>query len=210
MLPPRPVCVAEGTRLRIADADDCVIWWSRNEALRLYPPVLSAIQHRTPSKGVMISGRYVSVYLFAVTIHLHATCVSSFIPPNTQVSVHHYTLQRSPAAFAPFPDIFWPDRWLTQETYELPPPAAPATIPKDKVVTDKSAFIPFSAGQQNCAGRSLAIMEMRAVLCALVQRFEFDVAPGEGEEDVREWERQVKDVFLTMRGRLRVRVRVRE
>lgn len=113
--------------------------------------------------------------------------------------MHHYTLHRSPAHFAPLPEVFWPERWLTQDTYMLP---SGETIGHDQVTTDRATFMPFSIGSQNCAGKALAVVELRAVVCALVQRFEaIEIAE---RVDLDSWEANVMDVYVSMRGRLRV------
>lgn len=116
--------------------------------------------------------------------------------------MHHYTVQRSSPSFAPLPAVFWPDRWLAQDTYTLP---SGAVIGKDKVTTDRTAFAPFSAGPQNCAGKAVAMMELRGAVCAVVQRFErMEVAEGFRLEA---WEEKIVDVYVTMRGPLLVKLR---
>lgn len=132
------------------------------------------------------------------------SCRVSFIPDNTSISVHHYTTHRSPQYFSPLPDAFWPDRWLTQDTYTLP---SGETIGKDKLTVDRSAYIPFSVGPQGCAGRALASMELRAVVCAIVQRFAgMRVAEG---FDLNSWEKNLMDIYITLRGPLNVKLDLR-
>lgn len=114
-----------------------------------------------------------------------------FVPEGTQVSVHQYSLHRDPHYFNPLPDVYWPDRWLTQETYTLP---TGDNIPANQLILDKGSFIPFSIGSQNCAGKAVALLEMRAVLCAFLQRFEVKRA-----EDVKleAWEDGIEDCYIT-------------
>lgn len=64
---------------------------------------------------------------------------------------------------------------------------------------NRSAFIPFSTGPQNCAGKLLAILELRAVVCAVLQKFELKRA---GDFDMNDWERNVRDSFVSLRGPL--------
>ncbi len=40
------------------------------------------------------------------------------------------------------------------------------------------AFVPFSAGPRSCIGNKFAMVEMKAVLSALVQQFAFEEIPG--------------------------------
>lgn len=149
-----------------------------NEALRLLPPALSGLQRRVElgSGGAMV-GPY-------------------FVPEGTQVSVPMYTLHRNLQEFSPLPDTFWPDRWLTEDTYVLP---TGEVISKDQVVTNKAAFVPFSLGPQNCVGKALAQVELRAIAAALVQRFDVRKAK---EYDLESWEKDLGDAYITLRGPL--------
>lgn len=118
------------------------------------------------------------------------------MPENTQVSVHTYALQRDPREFSPLPDAFWPDRWLYQDTYVLP---SGDVIGKEQVVTNRAALIPFSVGPQNCAGKNLALAEVRAVGCAVLHRFDLRTPK---EYDLNQWEKDLVDVYITLRGPL--------
>jgi hypothetical protein len=57
--------------------------------------------------------------------------------------------------------------------------------------------LPIYLGPGNCAGRSLALHETRAVLVPLVRRFDFKFAEG---FETAEWERNLKDAYALMRG----------
>ncbi|KAJ3551196.1 hypothetical protein NM688_g4850 [Phlebia brevispora] len=154
-----------------------------NEVMRLYAPVMTGLQRRVEygTGGMMISGY--------------------FVPEDTQVSVHTHTLHRHPQEFFPLPDVFWPDRWLDQDVYTLP---TGDIIPKEQIKTTGAALIPFSVGPQSCVGKSLAMMEIRATLCALVQKFEMRAAEGFRMES---WEENLEDIFVTKRGPLLIRVK---
>ncbi|KAJ3551693.1 hypothetical protein NM688_g4557 [Phlebia brevispora] len=104
-----------------------------NEAMRLYPSVLGSLQRRVEigTGGTMLGDWYV--------------------PEDTQISLHHYSLHHDPRAFYPIPDTFWPDRWLDQVQYTLP---TGAVIDKSKVITNRSCFLPFSAGPPELCGQS--------------------------------------------------------
>ncbi|KAI0347604.1 cytochrome P450 [Trametopsis cervina] len=159
-----------------------------NESLRLYPPVISGVQRRV-DKG---TGEKI------ICNHV--------VPEGTSVSVHVYSLHRSSTHFSPIPDVYWPDRWLASEqSYTLP---SGEVIPAASVKTDKTVFLPFSAGPQNCAGRGLAVVEMRAVAAAMVRKFEsMQAVPGQGVED---WEKNVKDIYIQLRGPLVVNMKLSE
>lgn len=58
-----------------------------------------------------------------------------------------------------------------------------------------SAFIPFSFGPANCAGKNMALLEMRAVVCFIVQRFDLRVKDG---FELDNWDDGIEDWFVTM------------
>jgi cytochrome P450 len=122
--------------------------------------------------------------------------ITSYVPEGTQVAAHFYSLFRNSEYFSPLPDTFWPDRWLTQEEYILPTGDA---ISKDKVVINRNALVPFSLGPQNCPGKALAWMEMRAVVCGIMHRFDLRRA---NDYDLDAWEKSLIDVYVTLRGKL--------
>lgn len=129
--------------------------------------------------------------------------IYSFIPEETQVSPWPYAVHRNPNNFSPIPDVFWPDRWLAQESYTLP---SGKIIPADQVITTREVFMPFSLGPYICAGKPLAIIELRAVVCGIVQQCDVRVADG---FDLESWNENLREVFVTMRGKLEVVVTMR-
>ncbi|KAL4062216.1 cytochrome P450 [Scleroderma citrinum] len=168
------------------------------EALRLYPPVLSGSQRAVP-KGS--GGKVVG---------------SVFIPEGTSAFVHFYSLHRDPRHFSPFPDTFWPERWLSTEDrqaygYLYPTDTTSSVSPQsfEKSTTKNlpsfihtpAAFIPFSYGPVNCVGKKLAMQEMRTLVCCVMQRLEMRFADG---YDTKRWERDLKDFFVSVRGELPV------
>ena len=120
--------------------------------------------------------------------------------------MHAYSIHRDPRNFSK-PDTFWPERWLLAAS----PDSASAP---EGFVHDAQAFIPFSHGPMNCVGRALGLAELRAVLCALVRRFDFRLvglgsragADGAcaGDRLLRAYEADVKDFFVTERPAVRV------
>ncbi|KZP25865.1 cytochrome P450 [Athelia psychrophila] len=148
-----------------------------NEALRLVPPVLDGSPRCSPEGS---QGSTIGPY---------------YIPPGQQVLTHFYSINHNPAYFTD-PDSFVPDRWL--------PASAFASAPSVK--HDVAAFNPFSAGPMGCVGKNLALVELRAVTCALVQRF--DIGQPEGFE-VGAWERGLGDAFVVTRSPLMLRLQAR-
>ncbi|TEB33679.1 cytochrome P450 [Coprinellus micaceus] len=109
-----------------------------DEGLRLVPAVPTQLQ-RAPepgSGGKMLGDTQI------------------FIPEGVAVNIPPFALHRDPRYFSPHPDSFIPERWLPIE----------AKGSAQQYTTDKEAFIPFSYGPANCAGKTLARIEMRYVL----------------------------------------------
>lgn len=98
------------------------------------------------------------------------------------------------------PDVFWPDRWLPAKDRQ-PLHSAPDGKVPEKVIVNKTAFVPFSYGPAMCVGRNLAYMELRMVVCHLLQNF--DMRFGDGY-DPDQWERDIEDKFAASRGSLPV------
>lgn len=109
-------------------------------------------------------------------------------------------MHRDPANFSPMPDSFVPERWIRGSSFYSPSTPAEKTD-KSKVIHNTAAFIPFSAGHANCAGKNLALAEMRVVLALLMQKFDFSFAEG---YDPRRWERDMVDLFVLKLGKLPV------
>ena len=103
---------------------------------------------------------------------------NSIIPEWTQIALHTYSIHRDARHFHT-PDAFLPERWFGK--------GAPAGE------HNTAAFFPFSYGPTICAGKNLALMEMRMVLCWLLQHFRFSRAPGVVYE---EWEEKIQDWFV--------------
>ncbi|KAI9447574.1 high nitrogen upregulated cytochrome P450 monooxygenase 2 [Lactarius indigo] len=100
------------------------------------------------------------------------------IPEGTQVTLHTYSIQRDSRYFHS-PEMFLPERWFSTDS-----PVGEH---------NPAAFFPFSYGPANCAGKNLALMEMRMVLCWVLRRFRFSQAPGFRYE---EWEGKIQDWFV--------------
>ncbi|EKM50335.1 uncharacterized protein PHACADRAFT_201174 [Phanerochaete carnosa HHB-10118-sp] len=153
-----------------------------NETLRLLPPLLSGIQRRVERGS---GGKMVGPY---------------YIPEDTQISLVSYAIHRSIDSFSPLPETFWPDRWLAQEEYTLP---SGELIPADDVHTNRDAFMAFSQGPAVCAGKNVALAEMRAVVCAVLRNFDIRAMD---KRCLDTWEDEMVECFLTKTGRLPVQL----
>ena len=102
--------------------------------------------------------------------------------------LHTYSLHRDPR-YWPSPDEFKPERWLTEQPGQ-----------------NTAAFLPFSFGPSNCAGRHLARREMVTVMSALVRTFDMSFADG---FDWEHWPDTLHDYFVSGRGPLLLQLRRR-
>ncbi|TFK27312.1 high nitrogen upregulated cytochrome P450 monooxygenase 2 [Coprinopsis marcescibilis] len=156
-----------------------------NEGLRLAPAVPSNIQ-RSPEDGS--GGRL-----------LIGTGI--FIPEGTAVNIPAYSIQRDPRYFSPSPESFIPERWLPD--------------PEGRFTTNKEAFIPFSHGPSNCAGKPMAMIELRFIIAMLVHRFDMcykgfeSASPEVLLKRQQAWFDGLKDRFVFSKDPLEVEVKPR-
>ncbi|KAG6893791.1 hypothetical protein C0992_008620, partial [Termitomyces sp. T32_za158] len=141
------------------------------ETLRIIPPILSGVT-RSPLPG---SGGF----MLGSQIALIGT---SLIPEGTITGMHMYPLHRDPRNFF-LPDRFIPERWLPVEQQLALEPEI-FQNPKE-IIHRPDAFIPFSYGPADCVGKRFAWQEMRALVCAVLQRFDLQFA---GDYDKATWE----------------------
>ena len=131
----------------------------------------------------------------------------SYLPEGTSVNIAPYIMHHNEKYFSPAPDTFWPDRWLKKSSSEKLVDSPLSTGDEKSLFThNTSAFIPFSAGHANCAGKNLALAEMRMVTALLMQRFDIRFAPG---YDVSRWEREFVDLFVLKPSELPVVITLR-
>lgn len=71
------------------------------------------------------------------------------------------------------------------------------------VITNAQAFIPFSFGPANCAGKNMAMLEMRILTALLVHKFELKFADG---HDPHKWEDSMEDLFVVKLSEMPVTV----
>ncbi|RDX44047.1 cytochrome P450 [Lentinus brumalis] len=113
-----------------------------------------------------------------------------YVPPGTQIYVPPCVLHRDPRYFSPAPEAFIPTRWIPSE----------AGLSN---VLDRTAFIPFSYGPANCAGRNLARLELKMAIIALMRKLNLTFAEGFAAQ---EWPDTIEDYLVTFRGPLLVDV----
>ncbi|KAL1951367.1 hypothetical protein VTO73DRAFT_516 [Trametes versicolor] len=150
-----------------------------NETMRLYPPVSDGSQRLVP---IGSGGKVVG---------------TSYIPEGTITTVHMYSIQRDPRNFSPLPDSFWPERWIL---------AGSGDARSAKIVHNPAAFFPFSFGPSNCAGKGLALQEMRMVVTLMMQKLDLRLADG---FDAASYESLLLDYLILSRPPLPVVVKPR-
>ncbi|KAL1862123.1 hypothetical protein Plec18170_000947 [Paecilomyces lecythidis] len=111
------------------------------EALRLAPPIPMSFPRYVPKGGRIIDGYH--------------------IPEGTIVSCQPYSVHRLNEKVFPYPDTFWPERWLEP----------------DGANDRNRLFFAFSTGARGCTGKNLALVEMKTLLRDVYSRFKTDVAP---------------------------------
>ncbi|KAG6915541.1 hypothetical protein DXG01_011006 [Tephrocybe rancida] len=151
-----------------------------NETLRLIPAVLSGTS-RSPLVG---SGGFV--------------LGSHYIPEGTTTGIHTYTMQRDPRNFS-LPEKYLPERWLpAEQQIQLEPELF---LDRNRVVHNVKAFVPFSYGPADCVGKRFAMQELRAAICAILQKFTLRFADG---YDKASWEAELCDYFVLKKPRMSV------
>ena len=115
------------------------------EALRLFPPVPTALQRRTVQDKTSVSG-----HLF---------------PKGTIVGVHQMAAYWSSSNFL-HPDAFHPERWLPEST---------TNEKSEFFNDNRAVLQPFSVGPRNCIGRNLAYNEMRLILARVLWNFDLEL-----------------------------------
>ena len=140
--------------------------------------------------------------------HTRYPLLYSVLPPGTNVWLHAYSLHLAPRNFAPYTTEVWPERWLLASGLLDPSdPSARGVSPSSpRFRHDESGFIPFSIGPMNCVGKTLAMQEMRMVLCAFLQKFRIRAEDG---WDLRRYERNYRDYLTAQRPELPVMLEVR-
>ncbi|KAJ2934634.1 hypothetical protein H1R20_g2468, partial [Candolleomyces eurysporus] len=153
-----------------------------NEGLRLVPALPTHLQ-RAPEAG---SGGKV------------LGDMNIFIPEGTAVNISPFTLHRDSRYFSPSPEAFIPERWLANS--------------EGMFTTNREAFIPFSYGPANCAGKPLAIIELRYIVAILIRSFDIyhagckDATPEVLEAKAESWVNALKDRFVFGKGELLVEI----
>lgn len=158
--------------------------------MRLRPPVSTGLQ-RAPAQGSggkLIGDMYAFNFFCLIIVTFF---VYRFIPEGTAVTISPYVMHRDSRYFSPNPDQFLPERWYHTS---------------DKIITNRSAFIPFSYGPAGCVGKTLAMSELRYITAMLVYNFDFWFEDG---YNPAQWDRDLVDYYVLIRGKLAVKLKPR-
>ncbi|KAH8705884.1 putative benzoate 4-monooxygenase cytochrome P450 [Talaromyces proteolyticus] len=104
-----------------------------------------------------------------------------YIPGDCLVQIPLYTLFRDERCFHQ-PHAFIPERWST----------------RPELIKDGSAYIPFGSGPFGCAGKQLALMEIRRITVDLLSRYDIALSKEQTHEAFYEGQ---QDVFTLVHGR---------
>ncbi|KAF4038637.1 Cytochrome P450 [Phytophthora infestans] len=89
----------------------------------------------------------------------------TFVPARTGVMLSLYAMARLENVWGPDAASFVPERFIDAETGDL-------------VQISPTPFVTFSAGPRVCAGRTLAMLELKLVATCVVARFHLEEADG--------------------------------
>jgi len=120
----------------------------------------------------------VALFLFQLILkYTTGEFSATFQPTSNLLSFSTLIMQRNPALWGADAHLFKPERWAD--------PAAASSYHQN------FQFIPFSAGPRICLGQNFAYNEASFVLCVLLSRFKFTLAPEyqpEGSRPPKEWQ----------------------
>lgn len=157
-----------------------------NETLRLIPAVPSGNPRVTPPEGLIIP-----------LANQNGKTEDLFIPGDVDVYVPPYWVHRDPKIF-PDPEAFIPDRWVSENHDKLATEGS-VSEKREKSYTigpkEMDAFFPFQVGQYACAGKHLAMWEMRSFLARLALGFGFGFAGPSAIDAGAAFDQGMRDTF---------------
>ncbi|KAJ7897809.1 cytochrome P450 [Mycena leptocephala] len=128
------------------------------ETLRLYPPVAFVV--RTSRKDVVITTST------PITTLDGLTTTELPVPAETGIFVSILSANRNPAVWGPDALEWKPERWLSP---------LPQTVVDAKIPGIYANLMTFIGGGRACIGFKFSQLEMKVILCLLVERFKFSL-----------------------------------
>jgi cytochrome P450 len=92
-------------------------------------------------------------------------CGDIFLRKGMMISINAWAVARNPRVWGPDASEFKPQRWINETTGEI-------------IHVSVYKFVSFHAGPRSCAGRKLAMLNLRVVAANLLHRFAFDIDPA--------------------------------
>lgn len=92
----------------------------------------------------------------------------TIIPAGTAVGINPWVINRDLATFGDDPHGFHPERWLAAK-------GESDAAYKTRVARMRAGDFTFGAGKRQCAGRSLALLEIHKVIGSLVRAFDIEL-----------------------------------
>jgi cytochrome P450 len=120
----------------------------------------------------------------------HETLAGVDLPAGTRFVIPFGLLHRHPKYWDK-PDLFQPERWLN--------------MTKEEQERRRFAFMPFGAGNRDCIGKSLALLEIKLVVAAIVRAFHVQLAPSQRDTEFT----FVSQVVMKMNPLLKIVVKKR-
>jgi cytochrome P450 len=136
------------------------------ESIRLHPSVGLLLERHVPAEGLSIPGYH--------------------IPAGTIVGINPWVTNRDATAFAPDPEAFNPNRWLS--------------APEDQRRQMDNIFeLNFGAGSRKCIGRNISWIEMMKVIPELLRQYRVELTyPDKEWETCNHWFVQQKGLICNL------------
>ncbi|KAJ7022626.1 cytochrome P450 [Mycena alexandri] len=131
------------------------------ETLRLYPPV-SFLQRVARKDAILTMSTPITTVDGSMVTEIP-------IPADTHIMVSILAANRNPTVWGPDVLEWKPERWLSP----LPKSVADAHVPGIY-----ANLMTFNGGGRACIGFKFSQLEMKVVLCLLVERFKFSMSDG--------------------------------
>jgi cytochrome P450 len=149
-----------------------------NESMRLSPSVFFGSQRETPSEGMKIGDTYIPGGII-ISIPAYQVGRGMYILPQSLYWQLSNMLRVDERNFV-HAKKYLPERWYS----------------KPELIINRNAYMPFLTGPFNCAGRNLAMMELRSVVARVAH--EFDIAfPAGTNFDAENYFSRIKDHFVS-------------
>ncbi|KAF7585774.1 hypothetical protein BBP40_010147 [Aspergillus hancockii] len=123
-----------------------------HEILRLFPPSPGTIQQR------------VVVDKDCELVTLTVGGQEYQLPRGTMISAQAWSVHRNERIFSPDSDRFRPERWENED--------------EEQLQRMRRAWIPFGTGARTCLGMGVAMIEIKMIVAAMLQRYRVELPDG--------------------------------